>query len=80
MRTRFAARSEIRSVNPGGQHQNLPIGVAEITLDAAIRRNIFREEAAPDTGVAHVAQEMRAHAASLAELSTPALLSGRAPW
>ena len=31
MRTRFAVRSEIRSVNPGGQHQNLPIGVAEIT-------------------------------------------------
>ena len=52
----------------------------EITLDAAIRRNIFREKAAPDAGVAHVEKEMRAHAASLAELKTQALLSGRAPW
>jgi len=52
----------------------------EMTLDAAIRRNIFREEAAPETGVAHVEKEMRAHAASLAELKTEALLSGRAPW
>ena len=31
VRTQFAVRSELRSVDPGGQHQNHPIGVAEIT-------------------------------------------------
>ncbi|WP_420606598.1 ubiquinol-cytochrome C chaperone family protein [Novosphingopyxis sp.] len=50
------------------------------TLGAAIRRNIFREEPAPDAGVAHVAREMRLHADALAGLFTDALLSGRAHW
>ncbi len=49
-------------------------------LESAIRRNIFREEAAPGSGAAHVAEEMRVHARHLAALSTAALLSGKADW
>ena len=52
----------------------------DAALEAAIRRNVFREEPAPDGGPAHIAAEMRTHARHLAALSTPELLSGKADW
>lgn len=57
-----------------------PQETGSAALESAIRRNIFREEAAPDHGVAHVARQMRVHVRHLSDLPTAALLDGKADW
>ncbi len=52
----------------------------EGSMETAIRRNIFRDEAAPCGGVAYMETAMRRHAQLLSELATPTLLGGSATW
>ena len=48
-------------------------------IEAAVRRNIFREAAPSDEAVAFVARRLRSLHARLAETPLPALLAGEAP-
>ena len=52
----------------------------DTALNAAIRRNVYREAPASGAEVEHVARGLRDHAANLDQLATAAILSGETSW